>query len=298
MKLGTSFALAIFALGASAAHADATLEYTLNDGGSGTTSKKISIARFFSRVDSSDKPDEYLLFQAGKFFPLYHVNAADKTYRLLTPPVDPSLSRGTRADEAAPVQAEQKTEAVAAEAPQTPAESDAPAAGAATEAKHAHAGAAATENPGAAKPAPKDAPTTPVFKPSSKTDEVAGVKCRVVIELVDGEPAIEHCMANKAALRITERESRTLARVFMMAREQGYGWLGAATKDEDFISVRSRTLGGNKALQLVSLSTKPLEQGYLKVPTDFTEAKESPQPSQDPKPSSERPPQSAPPSGE
>ena len=76
-------------------------------------------------------------------------------------------------------------------------------------------------------------------------------------------------MANKAALGITERESRTLARTFVMARQQGYGWLGATTKDEDFVSIRSKPLDGSKSLELISLSTKPLEQGYLKVPPKY-----------------------------
>ena len=92
MKLGSSLALVICTLSASVAQADATLDYVLSDPDSASVGKRMSIARFFARVDSSDHPKEYLLFQAGKFFPLYHVDAAQGTYALLTAPVKPTLS--------------------------------------------------------------------------------------------------------------------------------------------------------------------------------------------------------------
>ena len=61
---------------ASLAGADATLVYQLSGGSSPPVQKTLSVARFFVRVDSSDAPDEYLLYQAGKFFPLFSVNTA------------------------------------------------------------------------------------------------------------------------------------------------------------------------------------------------------------------------------
>lgn len=191
------------------ARADVTLEYALTDSRAGAVNKKmkISVSRFFARVDSSDRPDEFLLFQAGKFFPLYRVNTVRGTYTLLTSSIE----------QAGP---ERHADAI-------------------------------------------------VFKPSRKMSEVAGVRCRLVLELEAGTPGIEHCMANKARLGITERESRTLARLFVLARQRGYDWLAATTPDEDFVSVKSRDSRQARTLELLSVSTSPLKPGYLKVPTTY-----------------------------
>jgi len=59
--------------------------------------------------------------------------------------------------------------------------------------------------------------------------------------------------------------------LFVMAREQGYGWLGAATEDEDFVSVRSKFAAQPKSLELVSVSTQPLPRGHLRVSSEFKE---------------------------
>ena len=128
------------------------------------------------------------------------------------------------------------------------------------------------EHPPASQSPPR-LPATPQFNPTPKTGEIAGVSCRIVLELIDGEPAIEHCMANKAALGITERELRTLARLLVMARERNLDWLGAATKDEEFISLRSRELKHGKTLSLQSVSTAALPPGHLRVPRDYKEVK-------------------------
>ena len=79
-----------FGICAPGVQADATLVYALSDGTAGTVQKKISLTRFFARVDSSDRPDEYLLYQAGKFFPLYRVDTVKRSYRLLSSSVDPA----------------------------------------------------------------------------------------------------------------------------------------------------------------------------------------------------------------
>lgn len=86
---------------------------------------------------------------------------------------------------------------------------------------------------------------------------------------------VEHCMANKAGFGITERESRTLARLFVLARAQGYGWLGAATPDEDFVSVRAKDSMHAGTLELLSVSRSPLEPGYLKIPSEFRQVEAS-----------------------
>lgn len=220
----------ICSLGISVAHADATLVYALTDSSAGTVNKKISLSRFFARVDSSDRPHEFLLFQAGKFFPLYRVNTADATYALL------SSSTGQKGA-SEPDSAASKQKAVSG-SPHQPAD-------------------------------------TIIFKPTRKMEGVAGVKCRLVLELEDQTPGIEHCMANKAGLGLTERESRTLARLFVLARKLSYGWLGAATPDEDFVSVRSKLPDQAGTLELLSVSTAPLQRGYLKVPSEFKEIEAS-----------------------
>ena len=88
-------------------------------------------------------------------------------------------------------------------------------------------------------------------------------------------------MATKARLGITERESRTLARWFTMARREGFDWLGAATEVENFVSVQSRDLRRNKTLELKSVSKAPLPAGYLRIPKSFKEAEGATEPKRD-----------------
>ena len=275
---------------------DATLVFEL-DGANGTPLEMtVSIARFFARVDSSDDQDRFLLFQAGKFFPLYSVNPKGGTYTLLTPPATPTLGSSGPQEPPDPHAVTTAGEAAATgsgPAPESGADPKADAAGEdqiheASEGVHVHEqldalSASGPKSDPATSKQPPALPEKSQFKPSPKTDEIAGVRCRVILELIDGEPAIEHCMANKAALGMTEREMRTLARLFVMARKRGYDWLGAATEDEDFVSVRSRDMLRGKTLNLTSASTNALPAGRLRVPKDFIEVKpaETMQPQQD-----------------
>ena len=64
------------ALGAGSACADATLVYRSTGLDAGVVETTLSVSRFFVRVDASDRENEYLLFQAGKYFPLYRVDTA------------------------------------------------------------------------------------------------------------------------------------------------------------------------------------------------------------------------------
>jgi len=319
------------------AYADATLVYEMDSGSDGKVEKTLSVSRFFVRVDSSDEEGRYLLFQAGKFFPLFSVNEAEETYTRLTPPVDARLGPESRTkrsqaqpptDAAKPAAADvsEPTEAndgstLAADGAAKPsgtdearsaAEDTVPAepaseAGGTTAAAASAQGSAEGGPPAptavddsedrdddgavregsehddetAKEPAPPPAlAPAPRFQASTKMDEVAGISCRVVQEIVDDKPAVEHCMANKAALGITEREMRTLARLFVLARKRGWDWLGAATEDEEFVSVRSRRLDGDALLELGSVSTDPLPQGYLRISRKFTEIPYAPETSQ------------------
>jgi hypothetical protein len=282
MKRILSLITAIAGVYALNAHADAALTFELAGPTAESQTKTISLARFFARIDDPAEPNSFLLYQAGKFFPLYQVDQEAHTYTLLTPEVNPTLHAGlppkpestetesattdTQKTETAeaptsdtsdqpsnPDNAEQKP-AVAAESspPQTPPQA---------------AEKASTETSEAAAPE-KNPKTTLHLTPKSM--DIAGINCRVVEELMDKQPIIKHCMADKARLGITEREIRTLARTFKMARDRDFGWLGTATKDEKFVSIASEDLSSHKKLTLQSISTKPLPSDYLRIPRDYT----------------------------
>ncbi len=56
--------------------------------------KIISLARFFARIDDPADPNSYLIYQTGKFFPLYRVDQANKSYTRLTPGGKSQLESG------------------------------------------------------------------------------------------------------------------------------------------------------------------------------------------------------------
>jgi len=294
---------------ATAAYGDALLTYELTRPGAEARVQKVAIARFFARVEDSTKPDTYLLFQGGKFVPLFEVNPSQKTYRQLTPEVKPTLHAGSTGAAAKPATATATSEqnrsglpgpAASASAAKT-AEQTAAATGGETSKKPeattpeptstgemspAPAGptAGAQADQAEANPAvegsgktPRSSAAQPKAKPKLKATwdkrEVAGIECRVVEEIEDGKPVIEHCMANKARLGITERETRTLARLFAMARDRGYGWLAVGTGDEEFVSIQARDMADGSELILKSVSTEPLPAGYLRISPEFKQTK-------------------------
>lgn len=224
--------MAMAACGVSAVHADATLSYELTAADGNKTVKQFSTARFFIRIDDPADTEHYLLFQAGKFFPLFSVNPSKSTYTRLTPAVTPYLSSESR--------------------PKSVAEETAVQGGSKQTAEVAHKPAA-------------------ILKPTKKTRNVEGINCRIVHELLDGKPVIEHCMANSARLGVTDREIITLSRLFKMSRDREFGWLGTGTEDESFVSVQSRDLRDNRVMQLTALSTKPLPAGTLRIPPSYKE---------------------------
>lgn len=283
----------VWCLGIPTAHADVTLLYEISVGGE-TMEKKVSISQFYARVDDPAESNGYLLYQAGKFFPLFRVDESQETYTRLTPPVKATLGAGRPGKAgatattgtakpahgaeavpqgAAPATVKEKQAAQPASDATSTTPSDAPVAESSPEEPWESPPADSAQKRPAAAASQGGQSSGPVFKPTRKTDEVAGISCRVIFELIDGAPALEHCMANKAGLGITERETRTLARLFVLARNRDFGWLGAATKDEDFVSVRSRDLRGDKTLTLKSLSTDPLPAAYFRVPRNFKEVK-------------------------
>jgi hypothetical protein len=226
--------LALAACSVSPSYADAMLTYELTEADGAKAVKQFGVARFYARIDDPADQDRYLLYQAGKFFPLFAVDKAAGQYTRLTPEVTPFMSPQSREHHGA----DQKTEQ--GETKQT------------SETR--------------AKSAPK-------LKPAKKNRKVAGIKCRVVHELEDDKPVVEHCMANSARLGITEREVITMVRTFEMGQNRDYGWLGIGTEDEEFISIYSRDLRDNRVLQLTEVSNKPLPADHLRVPREYKQAK-------------------------
>jgi len=215
---------------AASVNADSTLTYELTGPDAGKTVKKFSISRFFVRIDDPADDKRYMIFQAGKFFPLFSVDTATSTYTRLTPKVTPYMGPETGAKKAADAAADTRE----------------------------------------AKTAERLPPAR--LKPTREKRTIAGNRCRVVHELLDDKPVIEHCMANSANLNITNREVITMSRVFTMSRNREFGWLGVSTEDEEYVSLHSRDLRDNRVLQLTSISTKPLAEGYLRIPRDYEEA--------------------------
>lgn len=311
LKRLSTFAVALVSCGVSVSQADARLTYELTGSDSRKTEKVFAISEFFVRIDDPSKAGRYLLFQAGKFFPLYSVDETKRTYTRLTPAVTPRLGPVSRSErgtapsngksekpadlEGADQQQASQGQVGAADnadktsdaAPAEPADSEGSAeiepatAVSAKRAAQPSPDVAASKPPGgktsrtATSPAPTAEPqgvrgvSTPTLKPSKKMRSVAGIRCRVVQELLDGEPVMEHCMANSAGLGLTKREVITLSRLFGMARDRTFGWLGIGSGDEKFVSVQSRDLRNDSMLRLTSVSTEPLPVGYLRIPKTF-----------------------------
>jgi hypothetical protein len=232
--------------------AEVTLTYELTNTDNGKSVKQFSIKEFYARIDDPADKNKYLLFQAGKFFPLFEVNQSEKIYTRLTPAATPTLGPSSP-----PKQAAKTSE------PHNKATTDTgPADGTQGQPETG-------KHPG---PAPSEASAktpAPRLKPTKKSRKVADIECRIVLELQEGKPVIEHCMANSARLGITKREVITLSRTFNMGRDEQFDWLATGTKDEEFISIESKDLRSNRMLRLVALSTKPRPAGYYQIAREY-----------------------------
>jgi hypothetical protein len=109
----------------------------------------------------------------------------------------------------------------------------------------------------------------PEFAPTPGQEDVAGVRCRIVSEVRDGKPFAEHCMATASALGISERDVRTLSRLFNTGTGYAMGWGLAGTQDERFISVRTRDAAGRQVVELRSVDNKPLPIGRVRIEPDY-----------------------------
>ena len=278
MKHALKIAAALIGMSVINVHADVTLTYEIKGPDKEPHMKLISIARFFSRLDDPAQPDTYLIYQAGKFFPLYEVDQSKGTYTRLSPEVKATLN-AERAAKYAAAREQSQTTNPPATAPTATTPDQPPAAKpatAGTEASTPETKNAAPQNPpvteaktAQAKPAATPAAAKTSLRLTGQTKEVAGIECRIVEELKEEQPIMTHCMADKARLGITEREIRSLARTYQMARERDLGLLGTATKDEKFVSVASQDLQTKQTMELQHLSTKPLPAGYLRIPMGY-----------------------------
>lgn len=284
-RLSISSILVALTLLGSHAFADATFTFDLSEPDGRKTVKNIAIWGFWARVDDPSEAQRFVLYQAGKFFPMYSVDEAQQTYALLTKPREPFISLTKIGwSKNAPATSPQVTDGESGTGrAKLSAESEPAVAAAAPTSEEPIATPGAAQNENAVKPvipsvehAATAAPSKPEgrfqhpeLKATKKSRTVAGMRCRIVLEMVAGEPVIEHCMATTARLRVTHRELITLARLFVQARKMNLGWLGIGTEDERFVSIHSRDLNQNRTLALTSVSTKPLPAGHLRIPRNF-----------------------------
>ena len=232
------------------AMADLRLTYSLSGPESESLVKHFSVRHFFVRVEDGVDSSSYLLYQAGKFFPLYSVDSSDETWTRLTPPVTASLGPLSRHQKPSAEDGEKKAEA--------------------------SAGAEVTAGDGEKPAVTRTAAEEPALRPTKKNLEVAGIDCRVVHEVFDNEPVVEHCMANSARLGITDRELKTMSRLFNMARQRDFGWLAIGTPDEEFISVQSRDLRNDRLFQLTGVDNGALPGDYLRIPRHYKQLQPEP----------------------
>lgn len=108
------------------------------------------------------------------------------------------------------------------------------------------------------------------LKPTRNQIVVSGIKCRLVLEVINGEPAIEHCLANSVRAGLLERETRSLVRTYAILRKyHNDSWLGTGTTDEIYVSVRSRNLKNDASLVLQSVSNADIDPNYLRIPKEY-----------------------------
>lgn len=272
MKQLIRIAMVTIGLCALSVQADVSLTLELDGPDMESRTKKLSLARFFVRIDDPAEPDSFLLYQTGRFFPLYRVDKSNETYTQLTPEARPTIGAGSKAQARYPKHAAtDKDEKPAGGSTGSQAASSETEAVKATESTATEVDSkqdkVRSKQDVAEKPA-NDSPKTKL-RLTKKKKTIAGIRCRVVEEFSGGQPVMTHCMADKARLGITEREIRSLARLFKMARERDFGWLGTHTKDEDFVSIASEDLQSKKTMRLTAVDTKFLPAGYLRIPRHY-----------------------------
>ena len=194
LKRLSIFALVLAGCAVSVTQADATFTYELSGSDDKKTVKQFSIARFFVRIDDPGEAKKFLLFQAGRFFPMYAVDEAESTYTLLTPPANPRLGPVSRSQPVAQVttgkkedeQADQKN---ADNGSQPPASAAQPGTEDTAEAKPETVAAESTESEDGAAIKQETSPPKPAAQPEAavaesdgdfgRTDRQRGITCHI-----------------------------------------------------------------------------------------------------------------------
>ena len=109
----------------------------------------------------------------------------------------------------------------------------------------------------------------PRFKPVPEKQTVSGVRCQKVLETGPEKPRAEHCMTAGASLGLNARETKTLSRLFVVARRMGWDWIGVSTLDERQVSIRSRNLDGKVSQYFKSVVHKAIPDSRVKIPDDY-----------------------------
>ena len=196
--------------------ADVTLVYQTASADGAKTQHSFAIAGRFVRVDMDAEPERYWVIDTG-LLTMADVDKATQRYTFRKLP-RPELPATTAAKQktSAKSQGEQGADQAASSVPML---------------------------------APE-----PVLVPTRKKQNVAGIICRMVNEVVNDQPVARHCMAGTGPLGITSREMVTLSRLFTTARRLELGWAGVATADERIASVDSRLGEGQATQTLLSVS--------------------------------------------
>lgn len=105
--------------------------------------------------------------------------------------------------------------------------------------------------------------------PTGGRDSVAGIRCNLVNEIVDGKTVAEHCMADAAALGMNQREMITMARLIDFSRQwTDPDWI-AIQRNEQFVSIRSRPANGDPTFILKAVSHDTPPGDFFRVPPSY-----------------------------
>lgn len=109
----------------------------------------------------------------------------------------------------------------------------------------------------------------PKFMPVPEKQTVSDVRCQKVQEMGPEKPIAEHCMTAGGPLGLNARETKTLSRLFVVARRMGWDWPGVSTPDERQVSIQSRNLGSGVTQQFKSVKHEAIPDDRFKVPDDY-----------------------------
>lgn len=125
------------------------------------------------------------------------------------------------------------------------------------------------DNPHLVKENPPKPDSKPKLVASKEKKNVAGVRCRVIVEKLGDEVVAQHCMAGTGPLGLTKREVYTLSRLLTAPGKQQFGWVGAATSDERFASLESQAHDSKQGLKLKSISHDSVADERVQIPKTY-----------------------------